>query len=211
MSLVLCLLARSVVPIATTALVAAATLAGCVANPHSVADPPATSQQASSGKQQRLGCGTYCQSAGGFAGTLGPGQDAVTILSSGTIAADPNNYVPVSLTCNLSVQCKGSLVIQAVSEDDPFALGRSDLLVDAGKSATLGVQLPNSLVAYIRSHNPSDVFAIADVGPSLGCDGKAQTLGGAPVLGLPWCGLKTFNGFRAVSANAHPLSVALPS
>jgi len=190
-------------------LVAVATGA-CGANTHSVANPPATTQSASTSHEVRLGCGTYCQNAGGLAGTLGPGQDAVTILSRGTIATDANNYLPVSLTCNLPVQCKGSVVVQAVSEDDPFALGRSDLLVDAGASATLGVLLPDSLVAYIRAHNPAKVFVIADAGPALGCDGKAETPTGGPVLGLPWCGDKTFNGFRAVSANADPLSVAIP-
>jgi hypothetical protein len=190
-------------------------LAACVAHTHSVADPPTTTQSASTIHEVRLGCGTYCQSAGGLAGTLGPGQDAVTIASSGNIVPDANNYLPVSLTCNLSVQCKGSVVVQAVSieaveGENPYALGRSDLLVDAGATVTLGVGLPDRLIAFIRTHNPANVFVIADAGPSFGCDGKAQTPTGGPVLGLPFCGRNTFNGFRAVSANADRLSVAIP-
>jgi hypothetical protein len=159
----------------------------------------------------RLGCRTYCQSAGGLAGTLGPGRDAVTINSSGTLRLDANNYVPVSATCNLPMQCVGSLVIQGVSEEDPYALGRSDLQLNAGATMTFEVQLPGQLAAYIRAQAPPcaakakphdcpvRIFLIADTGPSLGCDGKAETSTGGPVLGLPWCGQKTINGFRAVS------------
>jgi hypothetical protein len=198
--------ARRSITTAVVALTTLAFLASCGGNKNSV-HPTTTSQPADSSGEVRLGCGTYCQSAGGLAGTLGPGQDAVTIVSSGTVTLGADGYLSVTLTCNLSVPCRGSLLIQGVKEEDPHMVGRSDLLVDAGATATLGVGLPDPLVASIRAHNPpcppppSDpymvscpaaVFVLADAGPSFGCAGKAEG------TGLPFCG-GPVNGFRVVS------------
>ena len=59
----------------------------------------------------RLGCGTYCQAAGILNGGAGDGQPAVTVVPSGTVTADADGYAPVVLTCNLTVQCQGALVL----------------------------------------------------------------------------------------------------
>lgn len=200
--------AKRLITAAAVGLIAAGIVASCGGN-NAASDPTTTSTPSPSG-EVRPGCGTYCQSAGGIQGTLGPGQDAVTIVSSGTVTPDADGYLPVTVTCNLPVQCKGSLLIQAVTEEPPYHYGRSDLLLDAGATATFGVLLSDPLIAYIRAHNPAHVFAIADVGPTFGCDGNAAGPTSGPVLGLPWCGDRTFNGFRAVSLNAHSLIVAVP-
>jgi hypothetical protein len=63
-----------------------------------------TSQPASVTGEVRLGCGTYCQSAGGIGGTAGPEQSAVTIVSSGTITLDADGHLPVTLKCVMQVQ-----------------------------------------------------------------------------------------------------------
>jgi hypothetical protein len=178
-------------------------LAGCVVNSRSVADPPTTSQ-ASSGGEQRLGCSTYCQSAGGIAGRTDTGQDAVTIVSRGTVTPDADGYIPVILTCNLSEQCRGALVVQGVS-DETESLARSDLLVGPGATATFGVHLPPALMAYIRAYSPpcgrgvptnecpAAFFVLADTGPTFGC----ARLGDAEP-GLPSCH-GPVNGFRVLA------------
>jgi hypothetical protein len=214
---------RSAKRLTTTAVVGLLTAAILASCGHITAGAPVgsttTSQPAS---EVRLGCGTYCQSAGGLQGTLAPGKDAVTVVSSGTVSVDSGGYLPVTVTCNLSVQCRGSIVIQAnwgptdPSTGEPL-LGRSDLLVDASATAVLGVKLPAELLAVLPAHQPpcpmwtpplggaprpacpNVVDAIVDAGPSFGCDGKAEGPTGGPVLGLPFCAGGPINGFAYVS------------
>jgi hypothetical protein len=141
------------------------------------------SQPAGKSSELRLGCATYCQDAGILNGGAGEGQPAVTIVSSdqpappygvpsGTVTADADGYVPVVLTCNLSVQCRGSLVL-AVQRgfDQGYADSRSDLVVDAGATTTLGVRLGPVALPWLKSHSPAQFTVIADAGPSFGCAG----------------------------------------
>ncbi|MBV8863665.1 MAG: hypothetical protein JO259_17700 [Mycobacterium sp.] len=114
----------------------------------------------------RLGCNTYCQNAGGYGGAGTPKRYAVTIASKGTVTADSDGYVPVTLRCNLSVQCSGAVIVElnvyagdkdAVGEPIQTSVGdgRSDLLVDAGATRTIAVPLPAPVIAYLRSHGPT--------------------------------------------------------
>jgi hypothetical protein len=179
--------------------------------------PQSTPAQSGVANERRLGCGTYCQNAGGINGTLASGRDAVTIVSTGTVAADADKYLPVTLTCNLSVQCRGSLVLQFYfGPPDPNngedLLARSDLLVSAGATATLGVELPGVVLQYVPaqqptcgtdadtglSNCPNRVLVIADAGPSLGCNGNASMPGADATVKLPFCH-GPVNGFRAVT------------
>jgi hypothetical protein len=134
---------------------------------------PTTTPPASG--EVRLGCGTFCQSAGqyGAAGAPPPPNYAVTIVSTGTVTADADGYVPVTLTCDLSVQCSGALL---VSLDSPAAVaalgiamndrdGRSDLLLDGGATQTFGVQLPAPALAWLRSNSPTSLGVTADTRP----------------------------------------------
>jgi hypothetical protein len=193
---------------AAIGLLTAAILASCGGN-NAVADPTTTPPSPSG--EVRPGCGTYCQTAGPLQGASGAGQYAVTIVSSGTVTLDPDGYLPVTLTCNLSVQCRGSLIAAWADQ----WIGRADLLVNAGATATLGVGLPAPLVAYIRAHNPpcptsstghcpAGVGLVADTGPSFGCNSGAHS---APV-GLPNCGDFVVQGWRIISST--PLSVVAP-
>jgi hypothetical protein len=112
----------------------------------------------------RLGCGSFCQSAGGYGGAgPPPSQYAVTVVSSGTITADSDGYVPVTLKCNLSVRCSGALIVNG-----PTFSGRSDLLVDAGATRTIGVPLGASAIAYLRSNGPATLNVTADARQSAG-------------------------------------------
>jgi hypothetical protein len=124
-----------------------------------------TSQPTSASGMVRLGCRTYCQSAGSIGGGVGPGRESVTIVSTGAVTADADGYVPVTLTCNLSVQCRGALVLSLPSSGEG---GRSDLVVDAGATATLGVRLPARALYFLQVHGPTPAEVTADDGPSLG-------------------------------------------
>ena len=127
----------------------------------------------------RLGCGTYCQNAGGYGapGTTAP--PAATIVSSGTVTADSDGYVPVTLKCDLSVQCSGALLVclespAAIADPTVGGLGmagecgRSDLRVDAGATRTIGVPLPAPALAFLRSHGPTTAGITADNRQSAG-------------------------------------------
>jgi hypothetical protein len=175
--------------------------------------PFAVTPSARADGESRLGCGTYCQAAGPLAGSTGSGQAAVTIVSvSKMVALDADGYLPVTVTCNLSVQCRGSIIATGCEYLGPDAagsdrwIGRSDLLVGAGATATLGVRLPAPLVAVIRAHNPppcpsvaggnpASVGVLTDSSPSFGCAGASW----APT-GLPSCHGFTVQGFSVISS-----------
>jgi hypothetical protein len=141
---------------------------------NAAADPTATSTPSPSG-EVRLGCGTFCQDAGGYGGAGHPSQYAVTVVSSGTVTADPDGYVPVTVTCNLSVQCSGALLVIG-----PSFSGRSDLLVDAGATRTIGVPLPSSALDYLRSNGLTTLHVTADARQSAGL-GNGQSGGPAAI------------------------------
>lgn len=116
----------------------------------------------------RLGCGTYCQNAGGYGAPGGPKPPpAVTVVSSGTVTADADRYAPVTLRCNLQVQCMGALMMGG---------GRSDLLVNAGATRTIGVPLSPQVFASLKSNGPTTLNLLIDAGQSPGpqfCEGRA--------------------------------------
>jgi hypothetical protein len=122
----------------------------------------------------RLGCGTYCQSAGGY-GSAGPAptQYAVTVVSHGTVTADPDGYVPVTVKCNLPTQCIGALVLNAGA----VAGGRSDLLVDGGATRTIAVPFSSSAIAYLRSNGPTTFGVVADSSKSTGLNNDVSRPG----------------------------------
>jgi hypothetical protein len=139
----------------------------------------------------RLGCGTYCQNAGGYGGAGGANRPppAVTLVSTGTVIADADGYAPVTVTCHRPVQCRGVLLLGG---------GRSDLLVNGGATRTIGVPLPSQTIASLRSNGPTTLNLIIDAG---------QLPDGGPILvgasgADPW-------GFSPTSLD-NPLTVAAP-
>jgi hypothetical protein len=111
---------------------------------------------------QRLGCGEYCQNAGGYGG----GEDGEILMRIETHGhvAPVENGVPVELTCLLSEPCKGAILIDA-SSPDFVEVGRSDMLVDGGSTATLTVpMLADGLAALERGGGRLRVEIIADYG-----------------------------------------------
>jgi len=129
----------------------------------------------------RVGCGTYCQSAGQYGAAGQPPPSPVTILSSGTVTADADGYVPVTLKCNAAVQCVGALLLEYLhgwSNPDPqgmsWVCGRSDLVVNAGATRTIGVPLAAGALAFLRSQGPTPAGVLADTNP------MSRSAGGSP-------------------------------
>jgi hypothetical protein len=116
----------------------------------------------------RLGCGTACQSAGQYGAPGSNGPQGVTILTSGTVAPDPDGYVPVTFACHMPTQCVGSVVLELAgfsNPDDrlPWVTGRSDLVVNGGATRTIGIPVAAPAIAYVRSQGPTPVTVITSI------------------------------------------------
>lgn len=155
---------RSLVPpvvlMATVGLAALGVLAPFGAN-KAVADPG----------EIRPGCGTYCQNAGQYGAAGSPPPSPVTIVSAGTITIEPDGYAPVTLKCNAEVLCHGALLLEKLQgwsnpqDKLPDVTARSDLVVNAGATQTIGVAVPAAAIAFVRSQGPTPVWVIADTNP----------------------------------------------
>ena len=196
---------RSSLPImlmSMVGLVAVGLMATCGAN------------EAAADSGDRLGCGTFCQSAGGFGATANSDKPSVTIVSGGTITTDGDGYAPVIVTCDLTAQCSGALVFCLSDPAAEAALGygmaetcgRSDLLVNGGATRTIGVPLSPQEFASLKSNGPTTLYLNIDAGQAPGTRGtqcgdwnlgcKYQANGGAP------------SGFSLVTSDK--LTVAAP-
>lgn len=116
----------------------------------------------------RLGCGTSCQSAGQYGAPGSNGPQGVTILSSGTVAPDPDGYVPVMFACHMPTQCVGSVVLELAGFSNPddrlsWVTGRSDLVVNAGATRTIGIPVTAAAIAYVRSQGPTPFTVITSI------------------------------------------------
>jgi hypothetical protein len=144
----------------------------------------------------RLGCSTFCQSAGGY-GAAGPGPQpppAVTLENTGTAIADADGYVPVILKCRRTVQCLGKIALGR-KLDTGWGGGHSDLVVNAGATRTIGVPLDAATIAYLRSHGPMPFSVLIDA------SAKDLNLGDHGVFN---------DGFSSLSNLENALTVAAP-
>jgi hypothetical protein len=151
---------------------------GCTDHPRALAPWGATKAVADPG-ETRPGCGTYCQSAGQYGAAGQPPPSPVTILSTGTVTVEPDGYVPVTLKCNAKVQCQGALLLKLSGWSNPqgmsWVTGRSDLVVNAGATQTIGVAVPAAAIAYVRSHGPTPLNVTADANPTYPASGCQLT------------------------------------
>lgn len=158
--------------VAAMCLVSSALLSGCSNSASSSPSTTATSQSASPSSGVRLGCGSFCQNAGGY-GSGGedptPRLQAATIDTSGAVITDAGGYVPITVTCNLPVQCRGLLMLSMVglkvNDYDPpvEGEGRSDLIVDSHATRTIGVPLPRPILAYLQTYGAYPFYVNGDV------------------------------------------------
>jgi hypothetical protein len=126
-------------------------------------EPPARTPTASEEvAPQRLGCGEYCQHAGGYGGGA-EGEILMRIDTRGRVAP-VHDAVPVELTCLLSEQCKGAILVFG-SEPEFVEVGRSDLLVEGGSTATIAVPMfPDAIAAVARGGGQLRAHITADYG-----------------------------------------------
>jgi hypothetical protein len=144
--------------------------------------PISTTAGAASG-ELRLGCGTYCQNAGGY-GAAGPQGKPVDVIKvvGGAVSLDPDGYVPVTLTCLIPATCKGVIQLNApVSGPVSDGCGRggnytgcSDMVVNANSTQTIGVPLIPEALAYARVHSPVTVRVLANAGLTDDCEDIPQ-------------------------------------
>jgi hypothetical protein len=111
---------------------------------------------------KRLGCGVYCQNAGGYGGGE-EGEILMRIETRGRVAP-VDGTVPVELRCLLSKPCKGAIIIS--SKPPEFVdVGRSDLVVEGGSTTTIAVPMsPEAIAALERGGGRLRVHIIADYG-----------------------------------------------
>lgn len=138
---------------------------GPILGAHPQAAPPSAAQQTRASGEERLGCGTYCQTAGGYGAPEDEGVQAVTILSSGTVPLDPDGYFPLTLTCNLPVPCTGGIL--ACVEGPAFTnmtsgCGRTEEYVDPGSTRTLGIPLPTPTLGVLHATGPTNINITVD-------------------------------------------------
>jgi hypothetical protein len=122
----------------------------------------------------RLGCATYCQTAGGYGGAGGqPPPPPFATVASGAIQADADGYIPVTVTCMASSTCKGIILLSIPGGPYPEPCGGpyhwagcSDLFVNANSTRTIAVPLTPGALAYLRD-NKTVTFDAA-VGPGSG-------------------------------------------
>jgi hypothetical protein len=154
-------------------------LASCGANTSSssqtTATPPAsatsqttTSQPSGAAAEVRLGCGTYCQSAGQYGAPGVPNEIEVINVVGGAVSLEPDGYVPVTITCLVPVTCRGALQLDIEGYVRPESYttilfpGRSDLAVNANSTQTIGVPLTDGGLAYARANSPVTVKVRGD-------------------------------------------------
>jgi hypothetical protein len=71
----------------------------------------------------------------------------------------------VAIRCNLSVQCRGALVLNPHTD---AGVAKADLVVDPGATTMLGVRLSARLLYFLQVHGPTQIEVTADSGRSCG-------------------------------------------
>jgi len=91
-----------------------------------------------------LGCGDLCEQAGASGAPPGAARSPIRLDTTGIVVPSPAGVVPVTFSCAASVQCQGAILFidrDAECSQGPACLGRSDLIVGAHTTRTLGVKL----------------------------------------------------------------------
>ena len=123
----------------------------------------------------RLGCHEFCQQAGGYGDGGGAAAPLIKIDVDAQVMALADGTVPVRLTCDFGKPCTGALLLDALNVDrsDPLhpeisssEMGRSDLIVGAHATRTLGIPLSAFGRQWLQQHGRVKAFFSADVRPT---------------------------------------------
>jgi hypothetical protein len=114
----------------------------------------------------RLGCGEYCQQAGGYGGGSAGGP-MVSIDTGRRVEALPDGSVPITMTCLFPATCEGAVLATSHGSSISVEGGRSDLLVEAGSSRTIAVPLTQPDRQVLEQAGEVKVVVTADIFPTL--------------------------------------------
>jgi hypothetical protein len=126
---------------------------------------------------ERLGCGAYCENAGGYGGGE-EGEILMRIETRGRVAP-VDDAVPVEVTCLLSEPCNGAILISSSGSSPNYVdVGRSDLVVEGRSTATIAVPMSaDGIRALERGGGRLRVAVFADYG-----DPECPAGGGTPCV-----------------------------
>jgi hypothetical protein len=113
----------------------------------------------------RPGCASYCQSAGGYGAPKAQGVDAVTLVSSGSVTLDPDGFLPLTMTCNLPVQCGGTMIICIGGIVDTFnsmRCSRANEALDPRATQIVGIPMTTWALGYLQSNGPTSATLSVD-------------------------------------------------
>lgn len=139
----------------------------------------ATAEASAGDKEARLGCGTDCQNAGQIGGGMHPDLyakliRAIAIKSDTPVSMTEDDFLPVTITCNLPIPCNGYVMVNVESIAPrlplPTTLNRSDIALDPGSTSTFEVQVQPEAAAHFRSHDATPVDVIVNVQPEPSCE-----------------------------------------
>jgi hypothetical protein len=112
----------------------------------------------------RPGCASYCQNAGGYGAPKAQGVDAVTLLSSGTVTLDQDGFLPLTMTCNLPVQCGGAIIICIGGNRNSSGMrcSRADEALEARATQTVGIPMTTWALGFLQSNGPTSASLSID-------------------------------------------------
>jgi hypothetical protein len=130
----------------------------------------------------RLGCGTACQSAGGYGGANPENKTWVdtTKVVGGAVHLDADGYVPVTVTCLVPATCQGYITLGVKGGPQSDLCGNyhhdgcSDMVINANSTQTFGVRLLPAALAYARAHSPVTVGVTAYASSPANCEDVPQ-------------------------------------
>jgi hypothetical protein len=137
--------------VACAALAASATAVGCGGSSGDKPPPPPA----------RLGCHQYCRQTGGF-GAPPTSPPPMSVVANRRPVRVANGVLPVSVQCRFVRRCTGAILVTL----DTTELGRSDLIVDAHRTRTIGVPVTAAGRKALARIARTKVLVSLDTGPS---------------------------------------------
>jgi hypothetical protein len=101
-------------------------------------------------------------------------------VADGAVNVDADGYVPVTVTCLIPATCRGVLLIDLEGHTTPASYtrveydGRSDLVVNADSTQTIGVPLTADALAFARAHSPVTADVSGDTNATADCSAIPQ-------------------------------------
>jgi len=143
---------------------AASSTSASQASASSSASPAPTAVASGVVGEIRPGCASYCQSAGGYGAPTIKGVDAVTLVSGGTVALDPDGFLPLTMTCNLPVQCGGTIIICIGGNHDTQGMGcsRANEALEPRATQIVGIPMTTWALGFLQSNGPTSASLSID-------------------------------------------------